>query len=183
MPIGVNLLPWRSHRAAYQRRVFSFALCTLGLVGLSLMWAASLAIDSARQHQADTNAQLRTQMNTLNARVSEYRRLEQHSQLLTQRTTALARIHQQQTGQLKSLTAAIQALPPAIVLSALEQTPTRMTLSGHTQTTEALPLALKQLREHSAFATATLKTMQPGKKAQGDQHALNISVQRNNAPP
>lgn len=183
MPIGVNLLPWRSHRAAHKRRVFSLALCALGLLGLSLMWAASLAIDPARQHQADTNAKLRAQMTTLSARVSEYRQLEQHHQALTERTAALASINQQQADSLNALVAAIQALPPSIVLSALEQTPSAITLSATTQTPEALPSVLKRLREHSAFRTATLKTLQPGTQAQGDQHALTVSAQRKNVSP
>ena len=182
MPIGVNLLPWRSQRAARQRRVFGLALATLGLLGLSLMWAASVAIDPARQHQADTNAKLRAQMNTLSARVSEYRQLEQHLQTLTQRTTALARINQQQASDFRALAAAIQALPPAIVLSALEQTPSAITLRGHTQTPETLPRALKRLREHAAFHSATLKTLQPGNQAPGSS-ALTIAAQRNTGAP
>jgi len=147
------------------------------------MWAASLAIDPARQHQADTNAKLRSQMNNLSTRVSEYRQLEQHNQALAERTAAIAIITRQQADSLNALAAAIRALPPSIVLSELQQTPSAITLSGYTQTPEALPAVLNRLRNHSAFQTATLKTMQPGNQDQGDQRALTISAHRHGEAP
>ncbi len=174
MPIGINLLPWRTRQQQRQRRLHRRGLLVGMLSGFSISVLAWLPLNAQLHNQQQANQDLEAQA----AALAEARATQQQ---LSQITAQLSRYHDQQKAiaaeqdaWLEALTALVQADNDQTTLTRIEQIAKHWRVDGRITDAASLPAVLQQLQSHERFADVEVEFVEPPSKA--DDNAVRFAI-------
>lgn len=174
MPIGINLLPWRTQQQQRERRLHRRRLLVAMLGGFSLSVLAWLPLNAQHDHQQQANQDLEAQA----AALAEARATQQQ---LSQTTAQLSRYHDQQKALaaaqdawLAAFTGLVQADNEHTRLERIAQIAEHWRIAGRITDAASLPAVLQRLQSHARFTDVEVEYVEP--PSQAKDHTVRFAI-------
>ena len=161
MPIGVNLLPWREHKARQRRRRQHRQMLLAAGCGIALILIARLPLEAMRSTQAQENISLQQRMATLEHSLADLQTLREQNTRLADQLAMHKTLSRQRAAWLDEFDTIIRIAPEQIAFTRLENHNNDWRVNGLSAGTGALPDFLAALQGSPAFADAHIERIEP----------------------
>lgn len=180
----INLLPWREERRAQRRKEF------LAMLGLSALAGVALAFLIISWHgaqidgQNERNEYLRTQIQSLDAQITEIERLDEQKARLLARKEVIEQLQASRSQMVHLFDSLVRTIPDGVVLTSIRQEGLKLTLEGRSQSNARVSTYLRNLESSGWMTSPDLAIIEAraGEPGLPFTFRLSVTLANPNAP-
>src|SRR5256714_13546639 len=159
----INLLPWREGERKERKLAFLVALGVAALAAGVTSFAAYLLYGSMIESQEHRNAQLRTEIKTLDKQIEEINNLEVAKQKFIARMEIIEKLQRSRPEIVHVFDEIVRTLPEGVYLTGVKQTEKRLRFDGVAQSSTRVSSFMRNIDGSQWLRNPELEVVQTGK--------------------
>lgn len=154
--IRINLLPHREQRRALQQKALIAIVAGAALTGLATVILGHFIISGMKDHQAQRNAFLKTEIAKLDAQIKEIAQLKEKTNSLLARKQVVETLQVNRAEVVHLFDELARQLPEGMYLKSLKQTDKKLTLTGYAQSSARVSTLMRNIEASPWLSTPLL---------------------------
>ncbi|TLY74720.1 MAG: PilN domain-containing protein [Gammaproteobacteria bacterium] len=159
----INLLPWREGERKERKLAFLVALGVAALAAGVTAFAAYLLYGSMIESQEHRNAQLRTEIKTLDKQIEEINNLEVSKQKFIARMEIIEKLQRSRPEIVHVFDEIVRTLPEGVYLTGVKQTEKRLRFDGVAQSSTRVSSFMRNIDGSQWLRNPELEVVQTAK--------------------
>ena len=155
----INLLPWReSLRQRQKQQYLGVLFITAVFVGL-IFWFVGAAIDQQIKNQQARNDYLQSQINVLDAQISQIKTIKEAKAAIEQRMALIEQLQTSRNVAPKVFDELARIVPPGVAFRSMTRTGNRINIDGISDSNNRLSDFMRRLDSSAVFTNAVLSSI------------------------
>ncbi|WP_299809228.1 PilN domain-containing protein [uncultured Shewanella sp.] len=147
---NINLLPWREEAREKQKRDYTGILALVFLVSGLVVYLSLMTIDMFIDEQKSRNAYLQSEIQLLEAQISEITKIRTRKKDIERRTEIILGLQQSRNLPTHVLDELVRVVPPGIYLSSIEKKGSMLWIEGRSESNNNVANMMRKI-EASAW--------------------------------
>jgi type IV pilus assembly protein PilN len=158
--IYINLLPWRERRKAERRKRF-YAMAAVGaLVGVGLVFAAHVYVNTLIEHQESRNQMLQTEIRVLDRQIARISELDRQRQAVIDRIEVIQTLQASRPEAVHLFDQMVRTLPEGTYFRELRQEGERIRLVGRAESNARISALMRRVDSSLWLRESTLQIIE-----------------------
>ncbi len=178
----INLVPWREKRREQRKRDF-IMLIGAGVVGtLLVMGLWHLINQNMIDNQIDRNNLLRKEIQLVDAKLAEIKRLDETKQRLLARMELIQSLQESRPKAVRLMDDLVLMMPEGVVLTSIKQSANTISIEGNAQSNAQISALMRNIEEMEWLAKPNLRLIE-SKDAEGlNRFSLTLKQDKQDKP-
>lgn len=174
----INLLPWRETRRQEQQKQFIMMMAAAAAIGLLIIAGAHFFVGKLQADQEHRNETLEGEIQLVNKKIKEIKRLEKLKQDLLDRMEIIQQLQQSRPEAVHLFDELVNTLPNGVYLTELTQKDNTFKVQGKAESDARVSTYMRNLDKSVWLANPTLDVIETQKKDKksGNSSLRNFSL-------
>ena len=177
----INLVPWREKRREQRKRDFIMFLGAGAVATLLVMGLWHLINQSMIDNQIDRNNLLRKEIQVVDAKLAEIKRLDETKQRLLARMELIQSLQESRPKAVRLMDDIVLMMPEGVVLSSIKQSGNNISIEGNAQSNAQISALMRNIEETEWLARPTLRLIE-SKDTEG-LNRFSLTMQQDKREP
>ena len=177
----INLVPWREKRREQRKRDFIMFLGAGAVATLLVMGLWHLINQSMIDNQIDRNNLLRKEIQVVDAKLAEIKRLDETKQRLLARMELIQSLQESRPKAVRLMDDIVMMMPEGVVLSSIKQSGNNISIEGNAQSNAQISALMRNIEETEWLARPTLRLIE-SKDTEG-LNRFSLTMQQDKREP
>lgn len=177
----INLVPWREKRREQRKRDFIMFLGAGAVATLLVMGLWHLINQSMIDNQIDRNNLLRKEIQLVDAKLAEIKRLDETKQRLLARMELIQSLQESRPKAVRLMDDIVLMMPEGVVLSSIKQSGNNISIEGNAQSNAQISALMRNIEETEWLARPTLRLIE-SKDTEG-LNRFSLTMQQDKREP
>jgi type IV pilus assembly protein PilN len=177
----INLVPWREKRREQRKRDFIMFLGAGAVATLLVMGLWHLINQSMIDNQIDRNNLLRKEIQVVDAKLAEIKRLDETKQRLLARMELIQSLQESRPKAVRLMDDIVLMMPEGVVLSSIKQAGSNISIEGNAQSNAQISALMRNIEETEWLARPTLRLIE-SKDTEG-LNRFSLTMQQDKREP
>jgi type IV pilus assembly protein PilN len=177
----ISLVPWREKRREQRKRDFIMFLGAGAVATLLVMGLWHLINQSMIDNQIDRNNLLRKEIQVVDAKLAEIKRLDETKQRLLARMELIQSLQESRPKAVRLMDDIVLMMPEGVVLSSIKQSGNNISIEGNAQSNAQISALMRNIEETEWLARPTLRLIE-SKDTEG-LNRFSLTMQQDKREP
>lgn len=181
----INLLPWREHQRAQQKKQYIGMLVTIAILSFGLMYGVAMIVDTMIENQNTRNQFISKEILILDTQIDKIKDIKERKSVIEQK---MALIEQLQTSRNVApivFDELAKIVPPGISFRRLSRQGNRMEIEGISESNNRLADFMRNVEQSTVFINGELSSIVADTSSPSDavsDFKLTFTISRKVAP-
>ncbi|MFK5985692.1 MAG: PilN domain-containing protein [Pseudomonadota bacterium] len=170
----INLLPWREEKRKLREKNFFTALVFSIIFAASLVFAASIQIDTMISYQQSRNSYLTTEIKKVEKSIAEIKDLQKKKKSLLERMKVIQKFQTNRSDSVRLLDEIAKVLPEGVHLTEYKQNKKKQQFTGVAQSNARVSAFMRNIARSQWIEKPDLSVIKAKGKVEGDRYRYSI---------
>ncbi len=166
----INLLPWREEKRKQREKNFYTALIFSVVAAVSIVFAASVQIDTMINDQNSRNNYLTTEIKKVEKSIAEIKELQKKKKSLLERMKVIQKFQTNRSDSVRLLDEVAKVLPEGVHLTSYKQNKKNQKFSGVAQSNARVSAFMRNIARSEWIEAPDLNVIKAKGRAKGDRY-------------